>query len=188
MVPRLPLAVGIACALMFQHASAQPAAQIKKTATPPVIDGNVSDAAWTSANVYNTETFNFVGTMDPVPASDDITLEWRALWDDNNLYVMAKAKDDVIVNGLEAFGGFDSTNGWEDDSIEFYIDAQDLNTEYDPGMTGGPTVPAYQFTSLAGWTPAIANDSSIQANPRPNEDAKYTAKHFHYLGHQFIRR
>jgi hypothetical protein len=158
MVSRLPLAVAVACALMFQSVSAQPSAQIKKTNTPPVIDGNVTDAAWANANVYNTETFNFVGTMTPVPADDDITLEWRALWDNNNLYVMAKAKDDVIVNLLPDTGGVDDgQEHWNDDSIEFYIDAQDRNnTEFNPPT--GLEEPTYQLTAVAGWTPTIAND------------------------------
>ena len=105
MVSRLPLAVGIACALMCQSASAQPAAQIKKTSTPPVIDGNGSDAAWANANVYGTETF-FVGTMrSGCSQSPDLTLEWRALWDNTNLYVMAKVNDDAIVNSQAALWG-----------------------------------------------------------------------------------
>ena len=157
MVSRLTMAVGIACAMMFQSASAQPAAQIKKTTTAPVIDGNVNDAAWASANVYDTSTFFYVGTMNPVPADADITLEWRALWDNTNLYVMAKATDDVIVNSLPATGGPDAAADWNDDSIEFYIDAQERNnTEFN--LPTGLDEPTYQFTALAGWTPAIAND------------------------------
>jgi hypothetical protein len=82
---------------------------------------------------------------------------------------MAKINDDAIVNSLDEFGGPDSANGWEDDSVEFYIDAQDLNTaEYAPGQTDpntglplGPDIPNYQFTALAGWTPAIANDADL---------------------------
>jgi hypothetical protein len=160
------LAVGIASALLYQSASAQPAAQIKKTNTPPVIDGNVNDAVWANANVYGTNTFHIVegegAPSGPMEPSADITLEWRALWDNTNLYVMAKINDDAIWNSQDAFGGPDSGN-WEDDGIEFYIDAQDLNsTAYEP-MGGVPGPPAYQFTSLAGWTPAFANDPNTSA-------------------------
>jgi Carbohydrate family 9 binding domain-like len=165
MMTRLHLAVGIACALVYQNAGAQPAAQIKKTNTPPVIDGNVNDAVWANANVYGTETFFIVegeGAGTPISPSPDITLEWRALWDNTNLYVMAKINDDAIWNSQDAFGGPDSGN-WEDDGIEFYIDAQDLNSlAYEP-MGGVPGPPAYQFTSLAGWTPAFANDPNTSA-------------------------
>ena len=42
--------------------------------------------------------------------SPDFTIEWRALWDNTNLYVMAKVNDDAIVNSLPAFGGPDSDN------------------------------------------------------------------------------
>jgi hypothetical protein len=86
-------------------------------------------------------------------------MEWRALWDNTNLYVMAKVHDNVIVNGQPEFGGPDSNNGWEDDAVEFYIDAQNVdNIDYRPENTGEPFQPTFQFTSVAGWTPAIAND------------------------------
>jgi hypothetical protein len=171
MMTRLHLAVGIACALVCQNAGAQPAAQIKKTNTPPVIDGNANDAAWANANVYGTETFFDEASDTPLTASPDITLEWRALWDNTNLYVMAKINDDAIVNGLPEFGGFEGdsnvSGNWQDDGIEFYIDAQDVNnTVYNP--PDNPGQPTYQFTALAGWTPAIADDPNTAASPRPN--------------------
>jgi hypothetical protein len=155
---RLLMAVGIGFAVMCQSVSAQPAAQIKRTNTPPVIDGNGSDAAWASANVYRTETFFDEGSDAPITSSADFSIEWRALWDNTNLYVMSKVNDDAIVNSRPEFGGLDSINsGWEDDSIEFYIDAQDVsNAEYNPA-TVGPTEPTFQFTSVAGWTPTIAD-------------------------------
>jgi hypothetical protein len=175
MVTRLHLAVGIGCVLICQHASAQtPAAQIKKTSTPPVIDGNGNDAAWTNANAYGTTDFNIVEGPDagtPLEPSADIALEWRALWDDTNLYVMAKINDDAIVNSLPDFGGPDANADYRDDGIEFYVDAQNVNNlEYN----GIPTEPTYQFTSIAGWTPAIANDATYlgqdgvtPVSPRP---------------------
>ena len=167
MVSRLHVAVGIGYALLCQSASDQPAAQIKKTSTPPVIDGNGSDAAWANANVYGTSTFFNLNTRTPAAPSPDLTLEWRALWDDTNLYVMSKATDDAIVNSLPAFGGPDSGNGWEDDCIEFYIDAQNVNNfEYNPSSVG-TAQPTYEFIALAGWTPAIADDATITVNPRP---------------------
>jgi hypothetical protein len=161
---RFLLSVGIVCALMSQNASAQALAQIKKTATPPVIDGNVDDAAWASANVHGTAEFFTAGA--PLEPSPDINLEWRALWDDTNLYVMAKINDDVIINSLDEFGGPDSGN-WEDDGIEFYIDAQDVNNaEFAPATNPGQ--PTYQFTALAGWTPAIADDPNL-VNPNTGQ-------------------
>src|SRR5687767_8440903 len=91
---RLHLAVAVGCALLCQSVSAQtPLAQIKKTSTPPVIDGNGSDAVWATANVYGTETWfvvEGVGAPAPLVPSADFTVEWRALWDDTNLYVMTK--------------------------------------------------------------------------------------------------
>jgi len=165
----LHLAVGIGCALMCQSVGAQPAYQFKKTTTPPVIDGNVSDAAWADANVQGTSTFFELNGDTMLEPSANINLEWRGLWDDTNLYVMAKINDDAIVNSLPEFGGADSGN-WEDDGIEFYIDAQDVNNlEYNPTATD-PDEPTYQFTALAGWTPAIADNPDTPLTPRPSRD------------------
>lgn len=178
MVARLHLAVVIGSALLYQSASAQaPAAQIKKTSTAPVIDGNGNEAAWATANVYGTTTwFQAEPQIPDVPLveSPDIKLEWRALWDNANLYVMAKINDDAIVNSLPEFGGPDASADFNDDGIEFYIDAQNVNNlEYN----GLPEEPTFQFTSLAGWTPAIANDATYlgldgvtPVSPRPLRD------------------
>jgi hypothetical protein len=173
MITRLLVAVGIGCAVMCQSVSAQPpSAEIKKTSTPPVIDGNGNDAAWADANAYGTSEFFIVegaGAGNPVAPSPDFSIEWRALWDDNNLYLMAKMNDDVIVNGQAEFGGLDSNNGWEDDAVEFYIDAQDVdNLDYRPENVG-PTEPTFQFTSVAGWTPALA-DGGDPNSPRLGRD------------------
>jgi hypothetical protein len=157
---RLLVAVGMGLVILCQSVSAQPLAQIKKTNTPPVIDGNVNDAAWSNAEVHGTAEF-FAGGVALEPSAD-LNLEWRALWDDNNLYVMAKINDDAIVNSLPDFGGPDAAADWNDDSVEFYIDAQNVNnTEYNPGTLGGPLEPTFQFTALAGWTPTIANDPNF---------------------------
>jgi hypothetical protein len=136
----------------------------------------VNDAVWANANVYATETFFDEASDTPLTAGPDIKLEWRALWDNTNLYVMAKINDDAIINSINDFGP-DSGN-WEDDGIEFYIDAQNVdNNEYAPGQTDpdtglplGPDEPTYQFTALAGWTPTIANDPNTPQNPRPSRD------------------
>jgi hypothetical protein len=68
--------------------------------------------------------------------------------------------DDAIVNSLPQFGAPDVEANFQDDGIEFYIDAQDdNNTEYScPTCLDEPT---YQFTSIAGWTPANANDATL---------------------------
>src|SRR5262245_48610401 len=114
MSTRFQLAVGISFALICQSVGAQapaPAAQIKKTSTPPVIDGNGSDAVWANANVYGTTTWFQSEPMIPdVPleATADFKVEWRALWDNTNLYVMTKVTDDAIVNSLPATGGPDT--------------------------------------------------------------------------------
>jgi hypothetical protein len=193
MASRLFLAVSVGVVLMFQSAVAQPLppAQVKKTTTPPVIDGTANDAVWANAEVHDTDEF-FAGGAAITPDAN-LTLEWRALWDDTNLYVMAKINDDAIVNSLDEFGGPDVAADWNDDSIEFYIDAQDVNnTEYNPGTTGGPTEPTYQFTALAGWTPEIANTNPISPrllrDPPSLPNTSFTWGINSYDGNQVDRR
>jgi hypothetical protein len=74
----------------------------------------------------------------------DLAVTWKSLWDATNLYVLVEVTDDEIVNE-------DSCN-WEDDSVEVYIDAQNLDVEdYRPGSA--PGIPAYQLTAIAGNNP-----------------------------------
>jgi hypothetical protein len=124
------------------------AAQIQRTNTPPVIDGLGNDAVWGTATTHSNDEFFTVVNNEPDDAAD-LTVTWRALWDDKNLYTFVEVTDDVIVN--------DDSCNWQDDSVEFYIDAQNLDvTDYRPGMNPDfeEGVPAYQITGLAGDSPS----------------------------------
>ena len=115
---------------------------IERASTPPVIDGSGDDAVWATATAHGFDEFYMVdnagGELD---GAGDLSVFWKGLWDDTNLYLFAEVTDDEIVN--------DDSCNWEDDSIEFYIDAQNLAVaEYRPDQN--PGVPAYQFTAIAG--------------------------------------
>ena len=116
---------------------------IGKTATAPVIDGLGTDSVWESAPAQTIDDFFELPGDDPTEGDEDFQVIWKALYDDTNLYVFVEVGDDEIVNE-------DNCN-WQDDSIEIYIDAQNLDVE-DYRPDANPEIPAYQLTAVAGIT------------------------------------
>jgi hypothetical protein len=98
-----------------------PAATIIPTATPPVIDGN-EDAAWSAAPRYKLANVMF----QPLSSPDDLSAEYRAMYDEHNLYVLIDVTDDNLNND----SGQDQW--WFDDSAEVYIDTDNSKSnQYD---------------------------------------------------------
>ncbi len=127
--------------LVSNPATAQVAAELQKTSTPPVIDGLGTDAVWASATPHGLDEFFELPGEEANDGPDDLQVTWRALWDDTNLYVLIELTDDEIIN--------EDSCDWRDDSVEIYIDAQNLDEpEFNPDTV--PEVPAYQFTAMAG--------------------------------------
>lgn len=83
-----------------------------RTSSPPTIDGDV-DAMWDQA-AWNEITWL---VPDPWPTpSAPFAAEWKALWDDQNFYLLIDVVDDIL-------GTFTSGAGaWQDDSIELFFD------------------------------------------------------------------
>jgi hypothetical protein len=112
-------------------------AEIQKTSVQPTIDGLGNDPVWAAATAHSTDEFFGTETLD---GPEDLSVTWKGLWDDENLYVLVEVTDDEIVT--------EDSCSWEDDSVEIYLDAQNLDVEdYRPGTD----VPAYQLTALAGF-------------------------------------
>lgn len=78
----------------------------------PVIDGKI-DNVWDSTN-YN--------VLDNVLGGDNTFYKgwFKVLWDDNNIYILAKVYS-------EQFSNMDSSP-WENDSVEFFIDENCMRT------------------------------------------------------------
>jgi hypothetical protein len=100
--------------------------EIGFAAQPPVIDGEV-DGIWADAS-----TQNIIPVGDPADASGS----WQALYDSENLYVIADISDESLMN--------DSGAAYLDDSVEFYFDGG--NTKDGPPLSGNNR----QYTF--GWT------------------------------------
>jgi len=100
-------------------AAASADADIVETSTAPTIDGSV-DSVWSTANSYSIANV-IVGT---VSGDSDLSGTWRAMWDSSNLYYLVEITDDSLMN--------DSTEAWDDDSVEIFIDADNSkDTSYD---------------------------------------------------------
>jgi hypothetical protein len=95
-----------------------------------VIDGE-EDAVWSGTAPPQPVDTVIEGEraprLHPVNSNvSDLSATWRALWDRDFLYVLVQVEDD---NGPV----WNSSNVWQDDSVELYIDARDdkVNGYYD---------------------------------------------------------
>jgi uncharacterized protein YjdB len=84
-----------------------------QVATPPTIDGNITEADW---NLSKSITKVASGTMNN-------TATFGLLWDANNLYVAVKVLDATITTS--------NTNVYDNDGVELYFDMNNNNGGYD---------------------------------------------------------
>ncbi|MBT1690595.1 sugar-binding protein [Dawidia soli] len=78
------------------------------------VDGNLSESGW---NVTRAVAKNVIGT-------GNNTVAFGVLWDNNNLYIGVRVQDANLFN--------DSSDPWENDAVEIYIDANNNKlTSYD---------------------------------------------------------
>jgi len=91
-------------------------AGIAATETAPTIDGK-PDASWADAPQYDLKN-SFYGA----PSSDaDLSASFKALYDEDHLYLLVDVTDDDLQN--------DSDDFWQDDSVEVFIDADNSRSE-----------------------------------------------------------
>lgn len=98
---------------------AAPTTQIPIAVQGPVVDGDKDLAWWSAPALAATKTLR-----GPVAAQTNRSATWTTTWDVQNLYVWVEVQDDVVVT--------DSSNRWEDDSVELYLDGNNSKgTQYD---------------------------------------------------------
>ena len=85
--------------------------KIYKTRSPILIDGTV-DLHWSNAVVLPQSVANVLQTG--IVNTADLSGTFKALWDNNYLYVLGDVKDEVLNQ--------DSPNSWDDDGVELYFD------------------------------------------------------------------
>ncbi|RYY76913.1 MAG: PKD domain-containing protein [Gammaproteobacteria bacterium] len=86
-----------------------------RATTAPVIDG-VVDSVWERASWAPINVF-WLGTQSN-PSAQDYSGRYKALWDENYLYILYDITDDRIYDGVrDALDRY-----WEDDTVELFID------------------------------------------------------------------
>jgi hypothetical protein len=111
---------------------------LMNAATGPVIDGKV-DAVW--ANVPALPIRTLINGVD-VTGPADASAQFRVLYDSANLYVLVDVNDDALFN--------DSTNTWQDDSVEVYIDGDNLKGQPPLGGNARQNTFGWTDTAIAG--------------------------------------
>ena len=69
-------------------------------------------------NSFGPDTFFTVNGEEP-DGEGDVDVTFKGLWDDTNLYVFIEVTDDELI--------VDEPCNWDVDSVEVYLDAQDLD-------------------------------------------------------------
>ncbi|MFN8206349.1 MAG: Ig-like domain-containing protein [Bacteroidales bacterium] len=122
----------------------KPNGEVKMTLTAPVIDGTI-DAIWDSANIYN---IALPFQTETPTLGDEGETTWKALWDDNGVYILLQVTDDVFS---PCYSG---CNNWEFDKPELYFDCNYELVDGGGGQAGGnghrQIAPGYLEANLSG--------------------------------------
>ncbi|NNE03803.1 MAG: sugar-binding protein [Eudoraea sp.] len=87
---------------------------VKKTGTPPSLDGVGMDNCWNLATWHPLDQ-NWLGEA---YAYEDFNGRYKLSWDENYLYVLVEITDDVLVDNYE-----DPLKlWWDDDCVEVFVD------------------------------------------------------------------
>ena len=100
---------------------------IKQATVAPVIDG-IADDAWSAAEKIKLTNVLYK----PASSPNDLSANFKTMWDQNNLYLFVDVADDVLKN--------DASNPWDNDSVEVFIDATNGKA-----ASYGPTDYSYIF-------------------------------------------
>jgi hypothetical protein len=110
--------------------------QIPKTKVAPVIDGQ-QDQIWKALDFNMQRIYNVGDPPTETSGADSgsgLSGMSKAMWDENNLYILFYSVDDVIID-------VPSNAGWNQDAIEIYIDGANNHTT-ETALASGQ----YQFT------------------------------------------
>jgi hypothetical protein len=159
----LALAILLVSAHVYAQSEATRFYTVNYTSTPPTIDGVVGASEWNAAEPRQAE-FRLLRTAAPgTLATEDVG--FRALCDDNNLYVLVTTNDPDFST---AAATADDSITYSDD-VEFFIDPGDLNenkggdTEDDSYQIAVPMITGVRAAGAAG-PPFIATAARYDTN------------------------
>ncbi|GAB3679989.1 hypothetical protein GCM10028857_02070 [Salinarchaeum chitinilyticum] len=126
-------------------------AEIARTNAAPSLDGQLSDGVWSNAATHSLDTV----VIDGIDGPEDLDAEWRALWDDESLYVLVDVTDDSISS--------DSAENYNDDSVEIYLDGDNSKGEsYDGENDYQFVIPFDGAVSAGGGSPGVGDARQAQ--------------------------
>jgi hypothetical protein len=103
-----------------EAAKRQAGITIKPASAAPVIDGT-ADEVWSAAEKNKLTNVLYA----PVSSPNDLSANFKTMWDKDALYMFVDVTDDILKNG--------AANPWDNDSVEIYIDADNSKTtKYGP--------------------------------------------------------
>jgi hypothetical protein len=115
----------------------------------PVLDGSASDEVWDLCE-WNSIQQVWEGNK---PEKGDFSGQYKMLWDENNLYILAEIQDDTLVDlhsdGLDRY--------WEDDCLVVLVDEDGSGGKHEYSHNAF----AYHI-SLDSRVVDVASDSSYQ--------------------------
>lgn len=151
----LNLGVAFAATLLFAGSAlaqwAPKTAEIKWTENVPVIDGTL-DAMWAGVPAQDIDIpFNQgLESEEIVTMTDDAVPTWKAVWDDDNIYVLVEVPDDEYFPN--------TTNSWTYDKPEIYFDVNPTIVE------DGTTTPGAMHANSGHHQIAPTRDDVLDAN------------------------
>ncbi len=100
--------------LVSFYAFSATALEAKKVSEKMTIDGYANEATWQAASWYPLDQL----ILGQQPSADDFSGQFKLLWDENRLYLLAEITDDILfdqhADPLYLY--------WDDDCLEIFID------------------------------------------------------------------
>ncbi|MDH4125377.1 MAG: CBM9 family sugar-binding protein [Gammaproteobacteria bacterium] len=85
-----------------------------QAATAPIIDGQVTDSAWSKASWRNIDH----GCLGPEFAAKDFSGRYKVVWANDKIFVLAETVDDILFDGRRD----PLSRNWDDDRLEVFLD------------------------------------------------------------------
>ncbi len=133
----IALLLGLAAFAQTRPAPPIPTYEVRRAASPPVIDGKLDDKAWSAANAAE-----LIFPWDSQTGAKQKTVA-RLLWDDENLYVSYQCEDTDIT---AQFTQRDDPT-YRDDTVEIFINPKPSQTQIYFGLEMNARAVLYDYLS-----------------------------------------
>jgi hypothetical protein len=139
--------------------SASPAViyvDVVRAGSPPTIDGNIDEWYSLTPIILNKDTASRIEGS--IPSYTDLAVHLRVAWMQDMLYFAALIADDVLI-------GNDSTNFWEDDTLEsgIYVPQANRSHQFSKSVDGRQADQGVPVTSFVAMTRTVSGGWAVEA-------------------------